>query len=176
MAGIVPSIWDVTSEVGIAAFLCDVPADHNSTGLRRFRGSGCHPDRAVALTRALTEAAQIRLTHIVGIRDDLPPSHYEESLDQKIGAALLDAISQASEPRRFCDIPDYSSDDLMLDVAWELERLSAAGLDQVVAVDLTRPDFGIPVVRLVVPGLEWEWRGAGYSPGPRARRIMDSMG
>lgn len=41
-----------------------------------FAGAGCHSDPHIALTRALTEAAQSRLTCIAGTRDDLP-SHEE---------------------------------------------------------------------------------------------------
>ncbi|MFJ8798486.1 YcaO-like family protein [Streptomyces sp. NPDC102487] len=37
-----------------------------------FAGSGCHHDPHIALTRAITEAAQSRLTCIAGTRDDLP--------------------------------------------------------------------------------------------------------
>jgi ribosomal protein S12 methylthiotransferase accessory factor len=37
-----------------------------------FAGDGCHTSPAIALTRALTEAAQSRLTAIAGTRDDLP--------------------------------------------------------------------------------------------------------
>ncbi|MEW1721629.1 YcaO-like family protein [Streptomyces sp. NPDC093109] len=37
-----------------------------------FAGGGCHIDPGIALTRALTEAAQSRLTAIAGTRDDLP--------------------------------------------------------------------------------------------------------
>ncbi|MFF4578383.1 YcaO-like family protein [Streptomyces sp. NPDC001373] len=37
-----------------------------------FAGGGCHRSPAIALTRALTEAAQSRLTAIAGTRDDLP--------------------------------------------------------------------------------------------------------
>jgi ribosomal protein S12 methylthiotransferase accessory factor len=82
-AQIVPRLWDVTSDIEIPAYICDIPAatDNASSGLRRFRGAGCHPDRGVALARAMTEAAQIRLTYIAGIRDDLrlrsTPSHEE---------------------------------------------------------------------------------------------------
>ncbi|MFC4035265.1 YcaO-like family protein [Streptomyces polygonati] len=37
-----------------------------------FAGGGCHTSPAIALTRALTEAAQSRLTDIAGTRDDIP--------------------------------------------------------------------------------------------------------
>ncbi|MFE6892070.1 YcaO-like family protein [Streptomyces sp. NPDC057694] len=40
-----------------------------------FAGGGCHTDPGIALSRALTEAAQSRLTAIAGTRDDLPSEH-----------------------------------------------------------------------------------------------------
>ena len=168
-------VWDVTSDIGIPAFVCDIPADKDDPagGLRRFRGSGCHPSRTVALARALTEAAQTRLTYIAGIRDDL--SDYEESAPQKLGAALLDAASESAEPRSFYDTPNFDADDLAGDLRWELERLRSVGIERVIAVDLTRSDFGIPVVRTVIPGLEWDCSHPHYIPGPRARRVNDSV-
>jgi ribosomal protein S12 methylthiotransferase accessory factor len=49
-------------------------------------------------------------------------------------------------------------------------RLGAVGIRQVVVVDLTKPDWGLPVVRVVIPGLEGCDEGEpGYLPGPRAR-------
>jgi ribosomal protein S12 methylthiotransferase accessory factor YcaO len=48
--------------------------------------------------------------------------------------------------------------------------LRAIGVERIIAVDLTRPDFGIPVVRMVIPGLEWDCTHRDYIPGPRARR------
>jgi YcaO-like protein with predicted kinase domain len=168
-------VWDVTSDIGIPAFVCDIPAARGDPagGLRRFRGSGCHPCRTIALARALTEAAQVRLTYIAGIRDDL--SDYEESAPQKLGAALLDAASESAEPRSFYDTPNFDGDDLARDLWWELERLRLVGIDQAIAVDFTRSDFGIPVVRTVIPGLEWDCSHPDYIPGPRARRINDNV-
>jgi ribosomal protein S12 methylthiotransferase accessory factor len=169
-AQIAPRLWDVTSDVGIPAFICDIPApiDDPSTGLRRYRGAGCHPDRAIALARAMTEAAQTRLTYIAGIRDDL--SDYVESDKDRLGAALLDAVSRAADARAFRDVPSFDSDDVAIDLRWELERLRAIGIVRVIAVDLTREDFGIPVVRVVIPGLEWDCTHPRYLAGHRARR------
>jgi ribosomal protein S12 methylthiotransferase accessory factor len=171
-AGIAVRVWNVTTDVGIAAFLCDIrdPQAGNRRGLRRFHGAGCHPDRAVALTRSLTEAAQTRLTYIAGIRDDLLPSEYEEPPSGDIVDALLDALRQENTPNRFHEVPSFTVDDLTDDLEWELERLRSVGIARVVTVDLTRPEFGIPVVRVVIPGLEGDIRHPHYTPGPRARR------
>src|SRR5689334_8075161 len=77
-AGIDVRLWNVTTEIGIPVFVCDIrdPSPAEPRRLRRFHGAGCHPDRTIALIRALTEAAQTRLTYITGIRDDLLPAEY----------------------------------------------------------------------------------------------------
>ena len=171
-AGIDVRIWNVTTEIGIAAFLCDIrdPSADEPRRLRHFHGAGCHPDRAIALARALTEAAQTRLTYITGIRDDLLPLEYEEPPNADIVDALLDALRHESQPHLFREVPSFAADDLGQDLKWELERLHSAGVTRVVAIDLTRPEFGIPVVRVVIPGLEGDIRHPHYIPGARARR------
>ena len=67
-----------------------------------------------------------------------------KSAEQKLGAALLDAVSQAGKARSFRDIPSHNTDDVAIDLRWELERLRAIGIQRVVAVDLTRPDLAFP--------------------------------
>src|SRR4029077_17912860 len=69
-AGLSAAIWDMTSDVGVPAFICriierrqpPVITEHDAEGM------GCHPDRSVALLRALTEAAQSGLGVISGPR------------------------------------------------------------------------------------------------------------
>ena len=170
-AGIAVRLWNVTTDIGIAAFLCDIrdPSAGEPRRLRHFHGAGCHPDRPIALARSLTEAAQTRLTYIAGIRDDLLPSEYAEPPTADIVDALIDALCQENEPNSFRQIPSFAADDLVQDLQWELERLRSAGITRVVAIDLTRPDFAIPVVRVVIPGLEGDIRHPHYLPGPRAR-------
>ena len=171
-AGFALRVWDATSDIGIPAFLCRIrdPSPGDPRRLRRFHGSGCHPDRAIALIRALTEAAQTRLTYIAGIRDDLLPARYEEPANAEIADALVDALAQQSDPLSFDDIADLAGDDLVQDLRGLLDRLRAAGIERVVAVDLTRADFAIPVVRVVIPGLEGDPRHPLYHAGARARR------
>jgi YcaO-like protein with predicted kinase domain len=172
-AGIAVRVWNVTTDIGIAAFLCEIRdlSAGDPRRLRRFHGSGCHADRAIALSRALTEAAQTRLTYIAGIRDDLSPAEYEEAPEAEIGDALLDALARESAPVRFNDIPSFAADDLTEDLQWALNRQGAVGIARAVAVNLTRPEFAIPVVRLVIPGLEWDPHHPNYQPGPRAREM-----
>jgi ribosomal protein S12 methylthiotransferase accessory factor len=170
-AAIAVRVWNVTTDIGIAAFLCEIRdrSERDPDRLRRFHGAGCHAERGIALARALTEAAQTRLTYISGMRDDLAPAGYTEPPGAEIGDALLEALAREVRPGRFAEAPNFAAEDLGEDLRWALGRLQAAGFARAIAVDLTRPEFAVPVVRLIIPGLEWDVHHPNYRPGPRAR-------
>ena len=46
-------------------------------------------------------------------------------------------------------------------------------MKQVVTVDLTKPEFELPVVRVVIPGLEGPDDDDDYVPGTRARAVRE---
>ena len=166
-------IWDMTSDVGVASFCC-VVAEGRDAFADPEHGLGCHPAREVALARALIEAAQTRTTYISGTRDDYPvdawkPSYRRSRLDRLRGD--LDAAPRASAS--FDSVPSFNAPSLAGDLDWLLARVRAVGIDQVVAVDLGKEALGLPVVRIVVPGLEGPNDGGGdYAPGARARRLI----
>jgi ribosomal protein S12 methylthiotransferase accessory factor YcaO len=68
-------------------------------------------------------------------------------------------------------VPSFATDDLSEDLRWALGCLAAMRFGRAVAVDLTRSDFAIPVVRLVIPGLEWDPHHPNYRPGRRAQEV-----
>jgi YcaO-like protein with predicted kinase domain len=163
--------WDTTTDVGIASFYCLI-IDRRLENAHFGAGAGAHPARAVALLRALTEAIQVRTTYIAGSRDDLRPDEFTPAaIEQKLrhAQALLGA---GGTPRRFCDVPSYESRTCAEDLAWMLDRLRMIGIETVVAVDLTRPELGLPVTRVVIPGLEGPHDHARYVPGARALEAL----
>lgn len=165
-------IWDLTSDIGIATFACllvDRRPDHAGL-VTTSHGSGCHASRAIALLRAVTEAAQTRLTFIAGTRDDADREFFERARDPARVERLRAALDAPGEDRRFGAVPTRELDDFEDDLRWQRERLAAAGIDQVATVDLTRPELGIPVVRVIAPGLESLHGIPGHVPGARARR------
>jgi YcaO-like protein with predicted kinase domain len=163
---------DLTSDVGLPVLSATI-VDRAADCLRRLpaaMGAGCHPDRAVALSRALTEAAQSRLTGIAGIRDDGSPRSYRQARDRATIATHLATLDERPG-RELADVPHVPGTSIDADVAHELDQVRAAGVRQVILVDLTRPDVGIPVVRMVVPGLEgWSAR-AEVVRGARRRAL-----
>jgi ribosomal protein S12 methylthiotransferase accessory factor len=74
--------------------------------------------------------------------------------------------------RSFHDAPDWDCGTFDGDVEWELDRLRKAGIEEVIAIDLTKSFFKIPVVRVVVPGLEGPRGLPRYVPGERARALL----
>jgi ribosomal protein S12 methylthiotransferase accessory factor len=168
-------IWDVTSDVGIACFFCLLMARDNDDVEPEF-GSGCHPARQVALLRALTEAAQARTTYIAGSRDDFAQEIYSDSARVRRTSACRELVRRGSSGQGFQDVPTFESDTIGADIAWSIGRLREVGIDQVVVVDLTLEQFHIPVVRVLIPGLEGVYKGghSDYVPGPRARAVLES--
>lgn len=169
-ARIAVGVWDASSEIGLPVFVARIVDRDRDPGRAVYvsGGQGCHRSRAIAMARALTEAAQSRLTAISGAREDIAPACYEQRAPQQ--AAILAEIDQLGEAARsFSAAPDGFSERFDEDLAAVLAALRAAGLAQAVVVDLTRPELGLPVVRVVVPGLESMWDAPGYAPGPRAR-------
>ena len=79
---------------------------------------------------------------------------YEQLQDLEVVGAIRDHITASKATRRFSDVPNGDADTLEGDVEWELTCLRRAGVRRVVAVDLTKPELGLPVVRIIIPGLE----------------------
>ncbi len=166
-------IWDTTTDAGIASFVCLLMGRDGDDADPEF-GAGCHPARHIALLRALTEAGQARNTYIAGARDDYFPHLYSPAWRARRQALCRRLLSSAEPQRAFAHVPSFESPSIEGDLRWMLARLRAAGIDQAVAVDLTREAVGVPVVRVIVPGLEgvMDEDEGDYAPGPRARRCL----
>ena len=169
-AGFAIRAWEMTSDVGIPAFVCRIRDVTEPLG-RIAAGFGCHPTRSVALLRAFTEAAQNRLTAIAGSLDDTPVAADEPT-------APADGLDPWFGPRRparhFHDVPTWDADTFDEDVDWELDRLRGVGIERVVVVNLTKAEFGLPVVRVVIPGLECAILYADkYALGARAAKLLE---
>ncbi len=169
-------VWETTTDLGIPAFLCQV-ADRDGAALRPLgprRGMGCHPRREIALLRALTEAAQTRLTVISGARDDLGESQYDETREERARQEFLRHAALPAECR-FEHCPTHTSGTFADDLHFLRERLARVGLSQILAVDLSRRDWPVAVVRVLVPGLETMHDAPGYVPGRRALGIRQEF-
>ncbi len=161
-------IWalDVTSDLRVPTMV----ALSRWPGGRRegiMFGFGAHLDPRVALRRALSEMNQM-LPAIVEIG---PDGEYGWDDDPDASrwfqhATLADQPYLAADPQlpawRPADYGYQPSDDLTRDVRTVQARLEGLGM-QVLLLDQTRPDIGLPVVKVIVPGMRHFW--ARFGPG-----------
>ncbi|MCG8508590.1 MAG: YcaO-like family protein, partial [Rhodospirillales bacterium] len=167
-------IWDITSDVRIPAFLCRLVqrGEIQQQTIRPASGMGCHPCREIALSRALTEAAQSRLTFVSGVRDDMPRHEYEYFLDPKVIKEWQAVVEDSAGGRNFQEVVTWGNTTIEEDLETQLQQLRSVGINEVVIVDLMKPEFGIPVVRAIIPGLEGLDSSPDYLLGRRAQEKM----
>jgi ribosomal protein S12 methylthiotransferase accessory factor len=134
-----------------------------------FGGSGAHRSASIALSRALTEAAQSRLSCISGGRDDITADRYLPPV-----TAGRTPPGRAATAVPFPTRPDPVADDHDLDAALQatVETVEALTGQPVLFVDLTPRGLPLAVAQVFAPGLRFDaWnelgrhsaRGAGRS-------------
>jgi ribosomal protein S12 methylthiotransferase accessory factor len=171
-AGVRLVIRDITTDVGVPTFVA--AGWETATGRTHFHsGLGTHPDSRVAVTRALTELAQSRLTIFQGVREDIDRVAERDGRVDRPSQSLWFANGPM---KSFAAIRSYRTHDLLDDIRFMSLQLESAGLKQIIVVDLTRSEVGVPVVKVIVPGLE-HWSARHFDPdlivlGPRARRYL----
>ncbi|MBV7260307.1 YcaO-like family protein [Erythrobacter crassostreae] len=141
----------------IPVIACSILSADDGTYWRNlppFNGYGCHLDPAIAMARAITEAAQSRLTYIAGGRDDINPGQYRAGAhpDDLVAYRKLFSDGDAGRSIRF-ERPD-TGQEFDSDFNTIAALLKSRGYNKIVIVDLAKPDVGIPVVKVVVPGLQ----------------------
>lgn len=147
-AGLGREVWvlDVTSDIGVPVRAA--VSRRTEPPEEIMLGFGAHPDPAVALRRALTELNQLMPAVLDGRFGDDPDA-----------ARWLREASVAEHPYL---LPAPPVARLPGDVVPVQEKIERAGLE-VFVLDQTRPDIGLPVVKVLVPGMRGFW--ARFAPG-----------
>lgn len=166
-------IWDITSDIRIPAFLCRIlpRQEPDIVGIRPASGMGCHLSRDIALLRAVTEAAQSRLTFISGARDDMSRADYRKYLQPEEYWKWRENVREDGG-KNCADISSVENRTLEQDLSVLLAALRHRKIAEAVAVNLTKEDFGIPVTRVIVPGLECALSSSRVMLGERAGRLL----
>jgi ribosomal protein S12 methylthiotransferase accessory factor len=161
------TVWalDLTSDLGIPV-VAALSRQAGAPGGRIVFGFGAHFDPRVALRRALTEMGQLFGAAMCR----------ETTGNGRVVDADLEgwwSLCARQNPEYVCpdqDTPAITADDydyrptadLLDDVEAIVSLTRSRGLDLLV-LDQTRPDLGIPVVKVIVPGLRHFW--ARFAPG-----------
>lgn len=175
--GISVMLRDITSDIGVPTIMCTISDDLHPDLSPAYTGQGTHPDKSVALSRALTEAAQARAVDAQGLREDLAYADEEVHASRRhskrvphtTGANFFQTPS--SRPVAFDTVATQVHTDIVDDISFMLDGLRARGLDRAIVVDFSIPDLQASVARVIVPGLE-SWAAVKGKVGARASDVV----
>ncbi|MEH1843166.1 MAG: TOMM precursor leader peptide-binding protein [Nostoc sp.] len=173
-------IWvlDITSDLNIPVFAAVTRRSDRSVE-DIVLGYGAHFDAKIAISRALTEVNQI-LPNVLFAKADgstqYPPSADRLAVDWWKTATLSDQPYLVPDKKIAAkvsgDYHEMASDDLLEDVKLCQQIVENNGLEMVV-LDQTRPDIGLRVAKVIVPGMRHMWKR--LAPG-RLYKVPVKMG
>ncbi|HPE62628.1 MAG TPA: YcaO-related McrA-glycine thioamidation protein [Methanothrix sp.] len=164
-------IKDITSDIGVPTIAAASDDLQLKDPALLTIGMGTHTSAEVAVLRALTEVAQSRLTQIHGAREDTTTADFRRQIGYERTKRLNRHWFEDIGTKSFGEIESQDSEDFLDDINLMLRRLEASGMDRAIVVDLTREEIGVPVVRVMVPGLEQ----SAVDPDRRGQRWRDEV-
>jgi YcaO-like protein with predicted kinase domain len=117
-------------------------------------GASVNVDLEVSLLRALTEAAQSRLSVIGGAREDLDGQSGRRDAPYEQTRHNLQAWKGNRERREFGELQQSEAESSAWPLPAVLGLLDKAGMPLVLAADLTPPGWPFSVAKVIVPGAE----------------------
>lgn len=152
--GVEVHLKDLTSDVGVPTIAAAADDVRMKDPALLNLGVGTHLSPRVAAIRALTEVAQSRCTQIHGAREDTTKADLNRTLGYERMKRMNSMYFAPSEGIGISDFPEFDTQDLLEDIEVVLDHLVDRGFEKVIVVELTRPELGIPVVRVIIPGME----------------------
>lgn len=165
-AGLLLKLFDQTTNLGVPVIMA-VIAECEQKAMRYFdlaAGYGCHPVSTRAAVRAITEAAQTRITNIAGARDDFDPAEYHKELTSAHAQFTQSQSHYSAVPPVGCT--QHMSLSGLLD--YVRQHLLEHQIKDVTVVWLGSDAFGISVVKVLAPQLEDRAPNPNWRPGYRA--------
>lgn len=162
---------EVISPVGIPTFFAaaDEPATENPILL--CFGMGTHVNAEIAAIRAITEVAQSRCTQISGNREDMLRQEFKKNWNYQSLKKHLAYWFEKNPPfKDFRSIPIVAHDNLVDDIQTMMRALKRKGFNEMIAINLTVGEIGVPAVRMIMPGLEHSMESGRF--GKRARKLI----
>ena len=153
--GIEVHLKDLTTDIGIPTIAAAADDTVLQDPALLNLGLGTHLSPEVAATKALLELAQSRLTQIHGAREDT----VAVLNNRKLGYERMKRLNKmwltpSGVSGSLDDLPHLETEDVFDDLQIVRAKINARGMSRTVVVDLTRKELGIPVVRVIVPGME----------------------
>jgi thioglycine synthase len=147
-------VRDITSDIGIPTMAAVADDTLLKDPMLLTIGIGTHTSARIAVMRALTEVAQSRLTQIHGAREDTTLAEMRKKMGYDRAKRINGYWFRDNGTVDYSSVKSSDTDDFKKDIENVIAALEKLGMDRVIIVDLTREEIGVPVVRVIVPGLE----------------------
>lgn len=153
--GVEIMLKDITTDVGVTTIGAASDDIRTEDPEMLTIGVGTHLDPEIAAVRAITEVAQSRATHKQGVKVNAKIQNATRQMGyDKIKKINRLWYSELDRKIELGDMEDESTDYVLDDIEVVLDKIMNAGFDMVIASDLTRPEVNVPVVRMIIPGME----------------------
>lgn len=160
-------IWvlDLTADLKIPAFVAiSRRTDQGAEDI--IFGFGAHFDPKMGILRAITEAGQI----LPGVLNVAADGSTEYRFTDEVALEWWQTATLENQPylvpdasvkaKVYSDYPQLWSDDFLEDVLTCVNIAEEHGMETLV-LDQTRPDIGLDVVKVIVPGMRHFWKRLG---------------
>ena len=153
-AGVIAKVWLLTHDIGLYTVVCALDDPVLKDPALLVMGAGSHLIPEIAVSRALTEAAQSRVVQIHGAREDTD----RESVVRTFGYDAMKRLNRywyidSAEKVSLSDLEDRSADTPAKDIRATVEMLRGI-VPYAVIVDISSTLLNLPVVRAVLPTFE----------------------
>ena len=165
--GAILFVYDITTDIGVPCYKAII-ADSQERSKGIFAGFGCHPDKRVAVRRAILEAVQGRCCYTAGARDDMFRRNFIIFKNQN-GDDVIKQLRLQCETLDFSTQPTHVFERVDQDVEFMINQLKASGIQRILMYDMTQSDIPLKVIRIIIPGLEGHLFPF-YAPGHRAKK------
>jgi len=151
-AGIIVKVWLLDSDVDIPTVVVALDDTVLKDPALLVMGAGSHLSPEIAVTRALTEAAQSRVVQIHGAREDTDREQVVRTFGydhmKKLNKYWYEDIGTV----QMDELQDRSNDTPAANISTVLEKLDGIA-DAAIIVDLSR-GVEVPVIRAIIPMFE----------------------
>lgn len=156
--GIEVNIKYVKNEFDMPCFIVTGNDKKQKSSLFLCGGFGCHSDKEIALLRAMTELEQTRRVIYENKREDIKymrPNHNDKMDYDRILRKNKDWYSyDKNKSISFSDITSKQFKTVAEELSWQIEQLKKSNYEIFVANLSSKGIDSIPVVRVIIPGLE----------------------
>lgn len=154
-AGVEVNLKNLTVDTGVTTIAASSDDIRTKDPEMLSIGLGAHLDPEIAVIRALTEVAQSRTTHKHGLKINAELQKKTRDMGYE-NIKKVNALWYRPNKNKIklSELKNEATPYVLDDIELVLGKIMNAGFDRVVVANLTRPEIGIPVVRVIIPGME----------------------